>query len=64
MRAGHVSKQNRKTQEQFTCVQCGLSENADLLGAINVLRAGHAQLACQVNCDVSSQQQEPPSIAA
>ncbi|HHU94674.1 MAG TPA: hypothetical protein GXX62_06330 [Alcaligenaceae bacterium] len=25
---------------------CGFEENADLVGAINVLRAGHARLAC------------------
>jgi putative transposase len=61
---GQVSKENRKTPEQFTCVMCGFSKNAGLVGAIHVLRAGHAQLACQVNCDVSSRQQEPPSIAA
>ena len=61
---GHASKENRKTPEQFTCVMSGFSKNAGLVGAIHVLRAGHAQLACQVNCDVSSRQQEPPSIAA
>jgi putative transposase len=61
---GHVSKENRKTQAQFACVECGFSENADLVGAINVLRAGHARIACQVNCDVSGQQQEPSSIGA
>jgi putative transposase len=60
----HLSKDNRKTQAQFTCVKCGFSENADLVGAINILRAGHAQLACQVNPEVKGQQQEPPSIAA
>ena len=61
---GHVSKENRKTQAQYPCVKCGFSENADLVGAVNILRAGHAQSACQVNGEVSSQQQEPPSIAA
>jgi putative transposase len=61
---GHISKENRKTQAQFACVECGFSENADLVGAINVLRAGHARIACQVNCDVSGQQQEPSFIAA
>ena len=46
LRCHYVSKQNRKTQSQFLCVNCSYSENADLVGAINVLRAGHAQLAC------------------
>ncbi|OZI34440.1 cytosine methyltransferase [Bordetella genomosp. 10] len=43
---GHVSAENRKTQAQFRCVQCGHEANADEVGAINVLRAGHARLAC------------------
>ncbi len=46
---GHVSADNRRTQERFCCVECGFEENADLVGAINVLRAGHARLACEVN---------------
>lgn len=45
----HVSAENRKTQSKFECVVCGYAENADLNAAINILRAGHAQLACQVN---------------
>jgi putative transposase len=63
-KCGESSKETRKTQAQFACVECGFSENADLVGAINVLRAGHARIACQVNCDVSGQQQEPSFIAA
>jgi len=51
---GHVSKDNRQTQERFACVKCGFEENADVVGAINVLRAGHARLACQANDAVSS----------
>ncbi|WP_343230486.1 RNA-guided endonuclease InsQ/TnpB family protein [Xanthomonas euvesicatoria] len=46
---GHVSADNRKTQAQFLCVECGFEENADLVGAINVLRAGHARFACEVS---------------
>ena len=37
------------TQAKFECVACGFEENADLVGAINVLRAGHARLACEVS---------------
>lgn len=54
----HVSKDNRKTQAQFECVECGFKENADLVGAINILRAGYAQLACEVSPN-KGQQQEP-----
>jgi IS605 OrfB family transposase len=45
----HVAKENRLTQAEFVCVECGFSENADLVGAINVLSLGHRQLACEVS---------------
>ncbi len=48
-RCGHVSADNRKTQARFLCVECGFEEYADLVGAINVLRAGHARFACEVS---------------
>ncbi|WP_139412337.1 RNA-guided endonuclease InsQ/TnpB family protein [Bartonella mastomydis] len=37
---GHISKENRKTQATFTCVECGYSNNADLVGALNILSRG------------------------
>ena len=43
---GHVSADNRQTQAKFACVDCGYENNADMVGAINVLAAGHAVLAC------------------
>ncbi len=43
---GHTSGENRKTQAQFKCIKCGYKENADFVGAVNIARAGHAQLAC------------------
>jgi len=46
---GHVSADNRQTQARFQCVECGFEENADVVGAINILRAGHARFACKVN---------------
>jgi putative transposase len=39
---GHISADNRKTQALFKCVSCGHEANADHVGAINVLAAGHA----------------------
>jgi putative transposase len=42
----HISADNRKTQQHFACVACGHEEHADLVGAKNVLAAGHAVLAC------------------
>lgn len=61
---GHVSADSRRSQAVFRCVECGFEENADLVAAINILRAGRARLACQVNGDLSRQQQEPSEIAA
>ena len=43
---GHISKENRRTQAQFLCVNCGYENNADVVGAINVLARGHRVLAC------------------
>ncbi|MFF4339582.1 RNA-guided endonuclease InsQ/TnpB family protein [Kitasatospora sp. NPDC001540] len=37
---GHVSAENRTTQEKFHCVGCGHTAHADMVGAVNVLRAG------------------------
>lgn len=43
---GHVSADNRKTQALFACVSCGHEDNADHVGALNILAAGHAVIAC------------------
>ncbi|WKS97551.1 RNA-guided endonuclease InsQ/TnpB family protein [Gallibacterium anatis] len=39
---GHISKENRQTQAHFECQQCGYRENADVVGAMNVLARGRA----------------------
>ena len=41
---GHTAKENRTTQALFACVQCGYTENADVVGAINVLQRGRTLL--------------------
>ena len=41
---GHTAKANRTTQALFACVQCGYTENADVVGAMNVLQRGRALL--------------------
>jgi putative transposase len=43
---GHSEAANRTTQAQFRCVECGFSENADRVGAINILARGHRVAAC------------------
>ena len=58
---GLVSADNRRTQAQFVCVACGFADHADLVGAINILAAGHAVLACgEVAQSGASMKQEPP----
>ena len=42
----HISKENRLTQAEFLCVSCGYENNADVVGAINILERGHRLLAC------------------
>ena len=44
---GHTAKDNRRTQASFECVECGYQNNADVVGAINVLKRGQAILAAQ-----------------
>ena len=63
---GHVSKDNRQTQARFECVECGFEENADLVGAINVLAAGHAVLACggKVQSDLPAKQEPAEATQA
>ena len=45
----HVTAANRRSQAVFRCTACGFEDNADLVGAINILRAGHARCACEVS---------------
>ncbi|EEZ70941.1 RNA-guided endonuclease InsQ/TnpB family protein [Neisseria cinerea] len=44
---GYTAKENRQTQAVFECVECGYTENADVVGAINVLKRGQEILAAQ-----------------
>jgi len=39
---GHISSENRITQEKFECVKCGHKQNADINAAINILGEGIA----------------------
>ena len=41
----HQSKDNRLTQSKFECVKCGYQNNADYVGALNILPRGHRVLA-------------------
>ena len=59
----HVSKDNRRTQAQFLCVDCGYENNADVVGAINILERGHRLLACGELAQLGlSAKQEPIEV--
>ncbi len=57
---GHVSADNRQAQAEFLCVECGFEENADVVGAINILARGHRVAACgEARQSAPSVKQEP-----
>ena len=62
---GHVAAENRKTQAVFRCVACGHEDHADTNAAKNILRAGHARLACGTNTwpEPGASAQEPTEAA-
>ncbi len=51
---GHVSAENRQKQARFACVECGYENNADLVGAINILNRGIKMLGGQDPADASA----------
>jgi len=55
---GHIAEENRKSQAEFHCVQCGHTENADLNARINILAEGHSVIACGVEALASTAKQE------
>jgi len=61
---GHTAKENRCTQADFICVACGHADNADVNAAINILRAGHARIACRANGDPMPSATGTPKAAA
>lgn len=67
----HESKDNRTTQAKFACVACGYQNNADVVGAMNILARGHCVLACGEDVrrtkvvkprGVASAKQEPAEV--
>ncbi|MFS8980593.1 transposase, partial [Cupriavidus necator] len=62
---GYVSADNRATQARFACIECGFEENADVVGAINVLARGHRVAACGESVQLGrSAKQEPAEVTA
>jgi putative transposase len=59
----HISEYNRKTQSQFECIGCGYKNNADVVGALNILERGHRLLACGEMVRLGrSKKQEPTEV--
>jgi putative transposase len=57
---GHVAADNRRTQSLFLCVASGYTQNADVVGAMNVLERGKRLLACgELAQSGHSMKQEP-----
>ncbi|MGO9614736.1 MAG: RNA-guided endonuclease InsQ/TnpB family protein, partial [Dissulfurispiraceae bacterium] len=54
-----VSSESRRSQRVFQCVVCGMSIDADLNAALNILAAGQAVLACGEGGPLPSVKQEP-----
>ena len=70
---GHVAKANRKTQAKFECVECGYKNNADVVGAMNILARGYRVAACgedgsglarKCRAKPASMKQEPTEAAS
>ncbi len=55
---GYIAKENRKKPEEFQCLKCGHTENADLNASINILAEGHSVIACGVEALASTAKQE------
>jgi len=60
----HVSSGNRPSQVLFRCTECGFTDHADHVAAVNIRRAGHARLACGEIEVTHSLKQEPSRLVA
>ena len=58
-----ISKESRKTQAQFECINCGYKNNADVVGAINILERGHRLLARGEMAVLSRSKKQEPTEA-
>lgn len=56
-RCHKIDSGNRRTQSEFVCQGCSYENNADVVGAMNVLAAGLAVMACEANFNRSRQQE-------
>jgi putative transposase len=59
----HISADNRTTQADFVCVECGYTNHADVVGAINILERGHRLLACGEKTQSGRSMKQEPTEA-
>jgi putative transposase len=59
----HVSKDNRRTQAMFLCVECGYENHADVVGAMNILERGFRLLACGEKAQSGRSTKQEPTEA-
>lgn len=60
---GYAAKENRQTQAQFLCIDCGYENHADVVGAINVLERGQRLLACGGSAQSGRSMKQEPTEA-
>jgi putative transposase len=58
-----VSKENRRTQATFLCINCGYENHADVVGAINILERGYRLLACGETVQSGRSMKQEPTEA-
>lgn len=63
-KCGHTSKENRKSQAVFSCLQCGYTANADTNASSNVLDAALTTWGWADTRLIVSQAAEPPVVPA
>jgi putative transposase len=58
---GHCARENRKSQSQFHCQECGFEANADFNAAVNLKARGESSdaLLCRSEAHASNQAQAP-----
>lgn len=60
----HISEENRKTQAQFECIKCRYRNNADVVGAMNILERGYRLLACGEMAHLGRSKKQEPAEAS
>ncbi len=62
-KCGYTSSSNRPTQAHFGCQLCGCTENADVVGALNVLKKSRTG-SVRPSSELGTSQQREPSFSS